>query len=375
MFVKKMANKKKTAMIIGYGSRAQGWRRGLQKHPDWDLIGIVDVNTEMLENLPFELLGLDEDMAFISIEDACRWGEKPDLAVICSPIYTHHSLVRETMDLGINVICEKNMASTIHQGKQMVQEAIKHPELCTAISTQYRYTTKMWTAYEFWKSKQKEEMIGKVGMIKWEDYGYRGEKRWGWRRWLENIYLEDMSVHWFDSLRFMTGLEFVYVSASTFMPRYSEWHGSSTVLATLALAEPKYYGDRHNWIWVDFAGDWQKRGPTFSVNEFYGEKGQFKLHNQWGVEIKHYTNPNDTRIFEEEGFLPKGDIDNLGTNYTTEMIILEQMKRGIDSGGKKQPGTNFKEAFKSFSVAMAAKESSETGKAVNPMKYWRDWLK
>lgn len=369
-----MAKRKKSIMIIGYGSRAQGWRRAIQKHPDYELTGIIDTDTELLENLPFDLIHLDKDCAYVSIEDACKYGQKPDVVLIATPIYTHHSIVRESMQLGINVICEKNMASTIHQGKQMVQMAIDHPELSTAISTQYRYTQKIWTAKKFYTSPEKEELVGNIGMIKWEDYGYRGESRWGWRRFLENIYLEDMSVHWFDCLRYITGLECVHVKADAFMPRYSTWHGSSTVFASLAFAEPQYYNDRHNWIWVDFAGDWQKRGQTFEVQEMYGEKGQCKLTGQWGIEIKHYTDIMNTTKFEEDGYLPQQDVENMGTTYTDDMIILEQMSRSIDSGGQKQPGTNFKEAFKSFAISQAAKESSEMGYAVNPMKYWKDWL-
>ncbi|MHA1870556.1 MAG: Gfo/Idh/MocA family protein, partial [Promethearchaeota archaeon] len=361
-------------MITGYGGQGNSWRRSIEKHPDWELIGIIDSNTELLESIPYETLGLDDDAGYTSIEEAVRFGEKPDCVVIATPINTHHSLVRETMDLGINVICEKNMAGNIHQGKQMVQKALEHPELCTAMGTQYRYGISVWTAHQFYRSPEKEEMIGKVGMIKWEDYGYRGEKRWGWRRFLPDIYLEDMSVHWLDSMRYITGMEFVYAQGSTFMPRYSDWHGSSTVVATLALAEPQFYNDRHNWIWVDFAGDWQKRGPVFSVKEFYGEKGQFKIHDSWGCEVKRYIDPNDTRKYEEDGYLPQQDVENLGTNYTGQLIILEQMKRGIDSGGEKQPGTNFVEGFKSFAVSMAIKESSELGISVNPMKYWKTWF-
>jgi len=40
------------------------------------------------------------------------------------------------------------------------------------------------------------------------------------------------------------------------------------------------------------------------------------------------------------------------------------MSRGIDSGGQKQPGTNFCEGFKTFVATQAFKESSYTGKAV-----------
>ena len=51
----------------------------------------------------------------------------------------------------------------------------------------------------------------------------------------------------------------------------------------------------------------------------------------------------------------------MGTNYTGQGIILEQMSRGINSGGEIQPMTNFKEGFKSFAVSMGAIESSFTG--------------
>ena len=53
----------------------------------------------------------------------------------------------------------------------------------------------------------------------------------------------------------------------------------------------------------------------------------------------------------------------MGTNYTGQGIILEQMSR-INSGGEIQPITNFKEGFKSFAVSMGAIESSFTGQAV-----------
>ena len=129
---------KKKAVIVGFGSLGGGsWFREVKNHPDFDLIGIVDTDTELLENVTN--FGLEEEQGYISIDDAVKFGEKPDLAIIATPIYTHHVLVKETMDLGINVICEKNMASNVIQGKQMVQCAIDHPELCTAVGTQYRY--------------------------------------------------------------------------------------------------------------------------------------------------------------------------------------------------------------------------------------------
>jgi predicted dehydrogenase len=356
------------AVIIGLGGIGNSWLRAIRQHPDWECIGIVDTDTELLENL--ERFGFSEDQGFISIEDAVQFGEKPDVAIIGTPIYSHHSLTREVMDLGINCICEKNMASNIYQGRQMVQKAIDHPELCSAVGTQYRYEVKSWTAKKFFMEQPCP--IGTLGMIKWDSNDYRGESRWGWRRFLPEIYCEDMSVHWFDTIRYVTQMDIVEIKATTFMPRYSDWHGSSELFAQFALATPDDYHHRHNWVWCQLYGGWQRRGPTGESFEFYGSDGQAKMTAGWGMELKLYTDKNDSRKFDEDGFLPVQDVENLGTNFTGQMIILEQMGLGIESKGKRKPGTNFCEAFKSFAVAMGAIESSRTGNTIWVPDYWKD---
>ncbi|MHA1368720.1 MAG: Gfo/Idh/MocA family protein [Promethearchaeota archaeon] len=359
-------------VIVGFGGHARGsWLKRVKEHPDFELIGIVDTDTELLENVHKLGTGLDEDQGYISIEDACLYGEKPDLAIIATPIYTHHALVQETMKLGINVICEKNMASTIQQGRQMVQAAINHPELCTAVGTQNRFNIGFWCAQKYLQIPDNEREIGKLGLIKWYDNGYRGEKRWGWRRWLPEIYSEDQVVHWFDSLRAITGMDIVQIKADTFMPRYSKWFGSSTIMANIALARPEDYNHRHEWVWCHLFGDWQLGGPPSTNFQFFGEKGQFKIES-WGLALKIYTDPHDRRKFEEDAYLPIDAGKVRGSDYTGQMVILDQMAKGIASGGKVQPDTNFLEAFKSFAVAMAAIKSSHLGKSVWVPDFWKD---
>ena len=77
-----MAKTKKNCIIIGFGSAARGWLREIRKNPSLDIIGIVDTDTELLENIGSLISELDDDQAYISIEDAVKYGEKPDLAVI-----------------------------------------------------------------------------------------------------------------------------------------------------------------------------------------------------------------------------------------------------------------------------------------------------
>ncbi|MBD3186107.1 hypothetical protein GF325_04700 [Candidatus Bathyarchaeota archaeon] len=364
-----LAGSMKSVVIIGFGGHARSWLRRIKEHPDFELTGIVDTNTELLENVHKLGTGLDDDQGYISIEDACRYGEKPDLAIVATPIYTHHSLVRETMALGINVICEKNMASTLPQGRQMVQAAIDNPHLCTAVGTQNRFRYGFWCAQQLLSNP--DSPIGKLGLVKWYDSGYRGETRWGWRRWLQEIYAEDQCVHWFDSIRCITGMDIVQVKADTFMPRYSTWHGSSTIMANLALAKPEDYHHRHEWVWAHLFGDWQLGGPPASSFNFYGEKGQFKIEG-WGVALKLYPDPSNRTKIEEDAYLPIDAGGVRGTKYEGQMVILEQMSKGIDSGGKVQPDTNFLEAFKSFAVARCAIKSSHLGREMWVPDTWKD---
>jgi predicted dehydrogenase len=368
----KMAKKK--AVVIGLGGMGRGWMHAIQAHPEYELVGIVDTDTELLENLPkITNNKIPEEQGYTSIEDMVRYGEKPDVAVVATPINTHHSIVRESIGLGINTISEKNMAETIQQGRQMLQASLDHPELCTAVGTQNRFTHGFWCAQQFLKSPECEEKFGKLGVIKWYDSGYRGETRWGWRRHLMEIYAMDQAPHWYDSLRCITGMDIVQIKADTFMPRYSQWHGSSTIMANIALAAPDDYHHRHNWVWCQMFGDWQLGGPPSSSFQFFGEKGQFSINGGMGLELKLYKDPSNRTInIEEDAYLPVDAGPIRGTQYQTQGVILEQMSRGIDSKGKIQPDTCFKEAFKSFSVSMAAIESSHTGQAVWVPKYWED---
>ncbi len=362
----------KSVVIIGMGGHANSWLQTVKKNPEFKLSGIVDIDTELMEHMG--QFGLKEDDFFLSIDDYVEDKGKPDLAIIATPIYTHHVLVKETMDHGINVICEKNMASTIYQGKQMVQCALDHPELATSIGHQYRFFLHNYLTRCYIKEHNE---LGKLAMIRMASGGNWGEKRKGWRRFLPEVYLEDMMPHWFDLLRYWTGLDVVQVKCDTFIPRFSPWQGSSTAFVNCALANPDDYNHRHNWVWAQIYGDWQSRGPSTpekNYQKLYFEKGEIKVGGSW-LEIAKYKDEQG-RESEEDGFLVtdagNDGIEHMGTNYDGQGIILEQVRRCMESKGKIKPQNCFEDIFKSFAISQAAIESSRTGNSVWVPDYWKD---
>ena len=265
----------KTVAILGFGGHAQAsWLKAIKNHPDFNLIGIIDKDTEKLSHVPEMGTGLTEDQVFTSIEDIVQGYQKPDLVVVATPIYTHHALVKHVMDFGINVICEKNMASTIYQGRQMVQLAIDHPELTTAMGTQKRFSPTYWTTKKF---LQEENQIGNLHMIRWCDAFSWGKYRAGWREFLPELFAEDQMIHWFDLMRNITQMDIVQVNANSYLPNWSTWQGASSIIAHLALAKKEDYNHRNNWVWAQFYGDWQRGGKSDSHGRIFRRKR--KIHS------------------------------------------------------------------------------------------------
>ncbi|MBD3353308.1 MAG: hypothetical protein GF364_17640 [Candidatus Lokiarchaeota archaeon] len=382
-------------IIVGAGGHAQSWRKNIERHENWDIVGIVDTDTEKLDHAS-DLWNVDEDMVFTTISEAIRWGTYDiDVALITTPTPTHHLLATEALESGLNVILEKNMASTIEQGQELTKLAQSHPELCTAMGHQYRYRPNWWTLRQLLTSK--ECPIGKLSHIRGKIASYSGDARHGWRSWLRDIFAEDMMVHHIDCLRFCTNMEIIQIQAQVFRPKWSSWLASSTVFANLVLAPHGSECIKEDWVYCQYYGDWQTKGllNDWEIDfRFYGSDGSLRLEpptdktnmlweeadgyqligEQSGAKLKSYLDikgkyASDSQIEIRE--IPKNsNIENRGSGYIDQAYILEQMYQGIKSKGKKQPTGNFEDSFKSFIVTRGAILSSRSGKSIWLPQYW-----
>jgi len=99
---------KKRAVIVGIGGHAHSWRKALEIHEDWEIGAVVDTNTDKLEHA-HTTWGVSSQDTFTTMEEAKQFASGPlDLAIIITPTFSHHVLAQEALDLGLNVISEKN---------------------------------------------------------------------------------------------------------------------------------------------------------------------------------------------------------------------------------------------------------------------------
>jgi predicted dehydrogenase len=295
------------------------------------------------------------------------------MAIIVTPTYTHHVLAIDALELGLNVISEKNMAVTIDQGRQMVKTAAKYPHLCTAVGTQTRFFPWNWSLKKAYLNNK--ERFGKITSLNMTYLYNWGKSRQGWRRWLVDLFLDDMAPHHFDLIRYISGLDVVQVQgAVNFKPSFSKFRGSSTTFAILALALPLDYNNPDNWIYMTYRGDWQKKGDLYHRIEVNCEGGELNL-----VDRKKYQSLIATYFTDEEGFnftrekvAITSDVENNPHSYDSEVYMLEEMSVAIDSKGHLQPQNNYRDAIKSFAISRGIVESFNAGKAVFLPKYWEN---
>ncbi|HME52209.1 MAG TPA: Gfo/Idh/MocA family oxidoreductase [Candidatus Lokiarchaeia archaeon] len=406
-------------LVVGSGGHATNhWRSQLNIHEAFKVVGVVDTDTELLSKVG-NIWGVPDDAVATTIDEAVELGITADIALICTPINTHHTIAVEAMRNGMSVICEKNMALSMQAGLEMTKCALDHPELATVVGHQYPF----WRLAN-WAMRKAigEGKLGKLDSIQC-DFN-RGGSRWNltpphkvdWRRFLDHSFLEDWAVHTIDLFRYFTAMDAVVVSADLWRPSWSRNTGDSSINIRMKMASPSEYEgevplscneqtDRarrlcengktpEGWVHGQYVGHAEEMG-IFDHGEHWmiqGNKGSLEFMNE-GYDtqgqkqetirmITHdypidETGPNvkypvkdinwteaDLKPYPvdlECGPAAQWKGDNTENEYQSGCFILEEVKQCIESGGKIKPTRCFENCIKTFAISMAAIESSKRG--------------
>jgi len=133
---------------------------------------------------------------------------------ICTPNHMHYEIAVAAIQKGLHVFCEKPLALTSEQSRELVDLA-KQAGVLTAINYNYRF----YPAVQHARGMVKADKIGKVNIIignylqDWllydTDYNWRLEKEIGG----ESRAIADIGSHWCDLAQHVSGLKIVSVMA------------------------------------------------------------------------------------------------------------------------------------------------------------------
>ncbi len=104
--------------IVGCGQMGRWHFDSYKKNPDVELVSFADLSFEKAKAFAREVGG----SAYISHKDMIL-NEKLDGVSVCTIPSTHREIVLDLLGAGINVLCEKPLATSVYQAKEMVNKA------------------------------------------------------------------------------------------------------------------------------------------------------------------------------------------------------------------------------------------------------------
>lgn len=102
--------------VIGLGAMGRHHVRVLSELPGVDLVAVADVSHEMVETT-VKAYGVN---GYSNIDDLFE-NERLDMVSIVVPTSLHHETSIKAMRAGVNVLCEKPIASTVELAAEMIQ--------------------------------------------------------------------------------------------------------------------------------------------------------------------------------------------------------------------------------------------------------------
>jgi predicted dehydrogenase len=252
---------------LGVGGFGRHWSETLKATPGAEVVGLVDVSQEAFASACSEF-GYDSAICFPSLEAAMA-AVNADMLVCVSPPSFHLEHITTATSGGLHVLCEKPMATTLADCVQIMKVAQATDKL-VAVSQQYRYRPAMRAMAELIK----DGAIGRIGQVRLDFYKgiYFGEENF--RRTMPYPILVDMSIHHFDLLRSITGLEAETIAGEAWNPPWSANTGDTTAALTMTLNNGARVVYNASWAaqgdFSDWNGNWLIDGDKGSISYSHG---------------------------------------------------------------------------------------------------------
>ena len=241
---------------VGLGGWGRDWAKTLKAVPEVvETVAWVEPWPEAMALLQKDV-GVPASKCFSTLAEAVE-AVDAEAVLVTTALPAHLPVVHEALSLGKHVLCEKPFAPSVDEARHAV-DAAAAAGLTLAVSQNYRFFRGAAEAARIVRSGE----LGALSRVavdfrKWaNDFPKAGHVHYTIRHPL----LLDMSIHHFDLMRWVTGLEPVTATAVAWNPPFSNFGEPSTGAATIQLEGGVVVDYRGSWTSTDtptlWAGDW-----------------------------------------------------------------------------------------------------------------------
>ena len=165
---------------------------GIELDPRAELAGLCDTNEELLQEKSREL---GVDFVTTQPQELIR-SDQIDAIIVATPNFTHRDICLEAAAHGVHVMCEKPLALSANEVREMY-EAARDNQIVHMTAFTYRFAPSMI----FMKHLLKTGVLGTPRHFRSQRFLDLPETSWGWRQYSELAGagdLFDMTIHRID---------------------------------------------------------------------------------------------------------------------------------------------------------------------------------
>ena len=202
--------------LIGTGLMAQEHIRNLALLPEARVVGLAD---PVAGSLDWARRTLGDRAAGVGCFDdaaAMLRETRPDAVIVASPNHTHHAILRRLLGTelgaGLHILCEKPMATTIEDARDIVRRAADHRGVFW-VGMEYRFMPPV----QRFIAQVHGRRIGTLRRLALHEHRFPFLPKVGdWNRFNRNTggTMVEKCCHFFDLMRLVTGSEPVRVFCS-----------------------------------------------------------------------------------------------------------------------------------------------------------------
>ncbi len=249
--------------VIGCGIVAEyGHLPTIAALPEVELVAVADLNLQRAKAMGQRF---GADYIFQDYRDllACP---QVEAVVVATPVETHHELVLAAAKHKKHVLCEKPIAPSIAEGKEMIR-AMNQAGCFLGINFLLRESEPLVSI----KAMLEQGLVGKIRVMRFifnsPGPGWAGKER------LDSLMNEglgpifDCGVHYFDLARWLSGKEFMEVEARGAFA--AEYENPQHVVATCLLEDGIMAMIEESWLYTHGA----KEGNRYRRYDLIGDEG------------------------------------------------------------------------------------------------------
>ena len=236
---------------VGAGGMGRAWLATIAANADVELVGLVDLNTDVATAAAAEA-GFGDVPVAASVAHLLAGGSVIDAVINVTVPRAHHPVNTAALAAGLPVLCEKPLAESVAESLSMVAAAELSGQLLM-VSQSRRY----WRAVTTLRGQLAE--LGPVASASCRFF--KAPHFGGFREQMAYPLLVDMAIHQFDLARHLIGAEPTSVFCRSFNPVWSWYAGDAAASVIFEFGDDATFTFDGSWcapgLETSWNGDWR----------------------------------------------------------------------------------------------------------------------